>query len=234
MFIEITPLTFNIRVKPGIPLSQLRLFYGNPENSIITGKELFKTVLPNDTIPDNERDGCLTLDLDNTQIGAKHELGAAFQAVPNDEPISLWTTEPKADAKKYWKLKSPTVIGSQKRLEIDNKAFYILRSKQRIRLTQNVAVYCRATDETFGEMRIHYAGFAHPFFGRERKDHGIHGTPLCFEVRGHDVQVVLTHGEKMAELVFYRMSEDCEQETTERRYTDQDLQLSSFFGDWES
>src|SRR5262249_44191726 len=36
------------------------------------------------------------------------------------------------------------------------------------------------------EMRIHYAGFVHPLFGRDRKD-GKVGTPLIFEVRGHDV-----------------------------------------------
>ena len=58
MFLEITPLTFKIRVKVGIPLSQLRLFYGNPDDSLIKGKELYQTVLPNPTNKIHEQDGC--------------------------------------------------------------------------------------------------------------------------------------------------------------------------------
>jgi dCTP deaminase len=103
-----------------------------------------------------------------------------------------------------------------------------------------VAVYCRATDETIGEMRIHYAGFVHPFFGRERSDDTI-GTPLIFEVRGHDLPVILNNEEKMAQLEFYRMSEDCEPDEEVKKpvtvegsqdYREQTLQLSKFFADW--
>ncbi len=79
-------------------------------------------------------------------------------------------------------------------------------------------------------MRIHYAGFVHPFFGRNRKDNTI-GTPLIFEVRGHDVEVALTHGEKMARLTFYRMSEDCVKEEPSN-YDSQTLELSKFFAPW--
>jgi dCTP deaminase len=238
MFLEITPLTFRVRVKPGIPISQLRLFYGEPETSIIKGKELFRTVLPNIEMQENERDGCLTLDLSEPP-NANTQAGSAFRAINNPEPIPLWTTDPKPNPKQYFELTPAEQHGSHKRLAVETGRFYILRSKQRIRLTKNVAVYCRATDETFGEMRIHYAGFVHPFFGRQRKDGGDKGTPLCFEVRGHDVQLVLNDGEKMAQLDFYRMSEDCLEEVTteekepqKRDYTDQDLQLSKIFADW--
>ena len=45
MYIEITPITFRVRVKQGIALSQLRLFYGKPIDCEINAKELFGTVL---------------------------------------------------------------------------------------------------------------------------------------------------------------------------------------------
>ena len=81
-------------------------------------------------------------------------------------------------------------------------------------------------------MRIHYAGFAHPFFGRQRSD-GTIGTPLIFEVRGHQVNVSLADGEKMANLIFYRMSQDCAEELSPSdKYDNQTLQLSKFFADW--
>ena len=103
-----------------------------------------------------------------------------------------------------------------------------MRSQEKIALPAGVAVYCRAIDETIGEMRIHYAGFVHPLFGRERND-GQTGTPLIFEVRGHDVKVLLTHGEKLARLTFYRMSKDAPLTKEVTDYTDQTLKLSSFF-----
>jgi hypothetical protein len=56
-------------------------------------------------------------------------------------------------------------------------------------------------------MRIHYAGFVHPWFGLNRGDDK-EGTPLIFEVRGHDLPTVLGHKEKLARLEYYRMSKD--------------------------
>ena len=98
-----------------------------------------------------------------------------------------------------------------------------------------IAIYCRASDETIGEMRIHYAGFVHPYFGLRRSDK-TKGTPLIFEVRGHQVQVSLADKEKMANLIFYRMSEDAEAPTEGEKgsdeYGDQDLKLSKFFNPW--
>ncbi|PYV20373.1 MAG: hypothetical protein DMG27_23200 [Acidobacteria bacterium] len=80
-------------------------------------------------------------------------------------------------------------------------------------------------------MRIHYAGFVHPLFGTRRQD-GNRGTPLIFEVRGHQVDVSLADGEKLANLTFYRMSEDCDPEGEATPYENQTLQLSKFFGPW--
>jgi dCTP deaminase len=232
MFLEVTPLTFNVFVMPGIPLSQLRLFYGKIENAVIRGDELYKTVLP-----DGEHDGCLTVDLSDAPVGTANESGAAFQADfdPNKEPICLWKANPLPDPKKYGKLIKAKRLGQKERLPIVKNDFYLLRSKQKIALTGGVAVYCRPTDETIGEMRIHYAGFVHPFFGRERADRTI-GTPLIFEVRGHDVEVILNDGEKLAQLEFYRMSEDCKPEPPPREknddYGNQMLKLSNFFAKW--
>jgi hypothetical protein len=53
-------------------------------------------------------------------------------------------------------------------------------------------------------------------------------------VRGHDVDANLIHGEKMARMTFYRMSEDAvpDQDTNKQAYNEQTLKLSTFFGDW--
>lgn len=240
MYLEITPMTFNVRVKPGISLSQLRLFRGRPKDVEIHSKELFEPVLHYE---DREMDGSLSVNLEPAKISGIDVCAfCANRMEEKDEAVDLWENErgEKPLPCKYWKfLKSD----SNGRLRINKSHFYILRSKERISLPGGVAVYCRATDETIGEMRIHYAGFVHPFFGMGRTDEAI-GTPLIFEVRGHDVDISLKDGEKMAKLIFYRMSNPCQkvpktdtkdtQINTERKgvYNEQSLQLSKIFAKW--
>jgi len=225
MYLEITPITFPVRVKPGTPLSQLRIFYGNPDDVRIRGKEIFSSVLIG-----GAEDGSLTVNLSPAAVG--HDEGCAFRAEMNKEtePVCLWKCEKLPDPKKYWAVDRADRVGTKDYLRITKERFYILSSQEKIALPGGIAVYCRAIDETIGEMRIHYAGFVHPFFGRNRKD-GTIGTPLIFEVRGHDVEVALTHGEKMARLTFYRMSADCMKEEPSN-YDSQTLELSKFFAPW--
>ena len=227
MYLEITPITFPVRVKPGYSLSQLRIFYGQPEDAEIQSPELYSSVLLN-----GGEDGCLRVDLDDVEVGG--DAGCAFAAPPTDSarPISLWkdSKTERANPSDYWRLQSSSDIGGVNCLPIVKEQFYLLRSKEKISLPSSIAVYCRAIDETIGEMRIHYAGFVHPFFGRDRTD-GQNGTPLIFEVRGHDVEVLLTDAEKMARLTFYRMSEESQPDDPSD-YGTQTLKLSNFFAPW--
>jgi dCTP deaminase len=231
LFLEITPMTFNVRVKAGESLSQLRFFYGDPRETEIASKVLYQTVLHNSFGVGSE-EGSLSVDLTPTTIIAGSS-GCAFSARKEDiedKWINLWEVGEgsKPNPSDYWKIEPPD---ENNRLRITKDCFYILRSKERISLPSGIAVYCRANDETIGEMRIHYAGFVHPWFGRDRED-GEPGTPLIFEVRGHDVDVSLRDGEKMALLKFYRMSQDCEKPKKTGSYDRQTLQLSKFFGSW--
>jgi dCTP deaminase len=226
MYLEITPITFNVKVKPGKPLSQLRLFKGDPKDVEIASKELFKTILDGP----GAKDGSLTVDLTDAKIGDLPV--AAFCSRPSgesDEPIPLWEDEggSKPDPCKHWRF---VRADDKRRLRIEETKFYLLRSKEKIAVPKGIAIYCRASDETIGEMRIHYAGFVHPYFGLLRAD-GTRGTPLIFEVRGHQVHVSLADGEKLANLIFYRMSQDAPQ-TEAKEYESQSLRLSKFFGNW--
>lgn len=236
MYLEITPITFNVRVAPDTSLTQLRFFYGKPDDVVIKSAELFRTVFPQSTKPDES----LTVNLDMATIGNPKGTtceGIAFRSrdTKAERPaIPLWTVEEKPDPCKYWDLEVPDEHG---RLCIRPDIFYILRSKEKLCVPKGVCIYCRASDETMGEMRIHYAGFVHPYFGQFRED-GKKGTPLIFEVRGHQVPVSLADEEKMANLIFYRMSEDApdltpeEQKKEAKGYGSQDLKLSKFFAEW--
>jgi dCTP deaminase len=227
MYLEITPITFPVKVKPGIRLSQLRLFYGDPKEVAIEGAEVFKTILHGP----GEEDGSLAVDLTNEKVRGFPV--AAFCAMPPKDPndvIPLWE-QPKGKRPEPWRYWRFIKTDETLRLKIRQTRFYLLRSKERISVPEGIAIYCRANDETIGEMRIHYAGFVHPLFGKGRKDKQP-GTPLIFEVRGHQVNVSLVDGEKMAKLTFYRMSKDCVDKGNPSRYQNQSLKLSSLFRPW--
>jgi len=140
-------------------------------HSEIRGQEVYEILLHGGA---GQNDGSLSVDLEATPISG-HDV-CAFRANrmgEKDKPINLW--EHKEAEKpvpcKYWKfLKSD----EDKRVKIEKTDFYIIRSKEKISMPEGVAVYCRASDETIGEMRIHYAGFVHPFFGTDRED----GAPV--------------------------------------------------------
>lgn len=221
LYLEITPMTFPVLVKKGCKLSQLRLFYGDPSQVEVRSKELCRTVLG------RRKSADLSVSLKPVRLGK--EEGVAFMASrdANVEAVPLWPSNPdmRPDPRKYFQLTGPS---DRRRLCVTKGEFYILRSVEEISVPPGIAVYCRAIDESIGEMRIHYAGFVHPGFGFERDD-GAPGTPLIFEVRGHDVDANIRHGEKLANLIFYRMSEDCRGSSA---YDKQTLKLSKFFADW--
>ena len=236
MFLEIIPISFDVRVKEGAKLSQLRLFHGKIENAIITDSGFIKSLLHGTDSPE----GYLSVDLSHTTIGGCKV--AAFRARKpdlKDHYIDLWK-KPQAerhDPCQYWCFDKSD---DGKKLKLHNGEFYLLKSKERITLPAGVAVYCRPMDETLGEMRIHYAGFVHPYFGIDRTDGKI-GTPLIFEVRAHNVDVTLADGERLAKLVFYRMSKSAaKKETPEQNgekdpeddYGSQELELSKYFRKW--
>ncbi|KAA3609903.1 MAG: hypothetical protein D8M58_08330 [Calditrichaeota bacterium] len=224
LYIEITPITFSIVIKEDISLIQLRLFKGEPEDSEIRSPLVYKAILGS-----QKNDDSLSVDLGLTKVpGIKDEISGFYTSpdfLENDIPISL-IEKGVYNPRKYWKFCKVGDDGP-KRIKVEKDKFYILRSKEKIKLPESVAIYCRAMDETFGEMRIHYAGFVHPYFG-----YNTGGTPLIFEVRGHDVDVNLCDNEPLAKLHFYRMSKVCK-DVSDGVYYNQVLKLSKYFKEWD-
>jgi len=233
LWIEVTPITFPIIIEQGVSLNQLRLLKGDPVNCRIREEDLH---LWGDLICNSRRgnQNNLTLSLDEDPI-LKDGI-CAFKARHIDSENDFFDltkkfndNENKYDPKKYWDPES--VSSREKYLPIETEKFYILRSRERFILPKSVAIYCQAVTETLGELRIHYAGFVHPLFGQDRKDDK--GAPLIFEVRGHNIETILRHGETLAKLEYYWMSQDAVKEERRSPYNDQELTLSKIFKKWE-
>ncbi|HUT58220.1 MAG TPA: 2'-deoxycytidine 5'-triphosphate deaminase [Phycisphaerae bacterium] len=232
LYVEVTPISFDLLVRPGVSLSQLRLFKGSDRLVTLTREELNLE----DDYPVVDRSGkelrvegkepwetgipfCLDL-LPDSSAGC-----SGFVARKDSrEPIDPSKRDYYAPTD-YWE----AVEAKDGAIELETDRLYILRSKERLRIPSHLALECQAYTETLGEWRIEYAGFAHPWFGRSRRN----GSPLMFEVRGHNVPTILTDGIPLGIVTFKRMAEPA-QEPKEQQYELQELKLSSCFKQWSS
>ncbi len=231
LYVEVSPITFGILVKSGVSLNQLRLFIGDPSYSRIGSSHLQyfgNLLLDRDGNPINDVVKLERLSVNLTPDPKIGKNAVAFHAKSKvKDPIDLTSSKLKPDPKKYWdteKLKGNESLYDGV-LEIKPNHFYIIRSNERLHLPADIAVYCQAMSESLGEIRVHYAGFAHPHFGNR-----VGGTPLIFEVRGHNVTTYLRHDEVLARLEYYRMSLPTGPDSS--KYEEQELKLSSKFEDW--
>lgn len=232
LYLEVTPITFDVKVKKGLALSQLRLFRGRPEDCELREEvlELYEgnMILKEDGSVKKENICELRVNLEPDPKKQISFFRAKETKETNDLEIDLTIGKEKLDPKEFW---GGEPLESGKYLEIEPERFYILRSKERFRLPLDVAVSCQAISETLGELRIHYAGFVHPDFGRGNNE----GTPIIFEVRGHNVKTLLRDGEVLAHIKFYRMSEPCKPPCEKQKsgYEKQELKLSKYFKEWD-
>jgi dCTP deaminase len=234
LWVEVTPITFPIIIKQGVSLNQLRLIKGEPRNCRIKEEELhlWGELISNKN-DFKEEDQNLNLSLDEDPI-LKNGICAFKARKIEDENDFIDLTKDfskdknRYDPKIYWESVSAE---EQEYLPIETEKFYILRSRERFKLPKSVAIYCQAVTETLGELRIHYAGFVHPLFGQGRTDGK--GAPLIFEVRGHNIDTILRHGETLAKLEYYWMSQDAVEEQKDSPYNNQELTLSKIFKKWE-
>ncbi len=90
-------------------------------------------------------------------------------------------------------------------LVLDPGEFYILASKEAVRVPPDHAAEMTPFDPLVGEFRVHYAGFFDPGFGAAEA--GGAGARAVLEVRSHDVPFILEDGQIVGRLVYERMAE---------------------------
>ncbi len=232
LYVEVIPISFDIIVYPGNSLNQLRIHCGpmKPLESLVGWRLLYalENGRYNLAAPSQEV-GSLSLNLEPTEWGGLEIV--ALRSIKTNEPVDFAVAneekQNRANPHHYFE----PIESKDNQLLIEKDRFYILRSIERLALTIDIAVTGFAYTEHLGEVRIHYAGFAHPFFGMDREDEKV-GAPLIFEVRAHNFPVYLRHGEKFATIRFYKMAEDIPPEQRKPcDYSNQELTLSKYFRD---
>ena len=126
----------------------------------------------------------------------------AYQAKNNAPPIDLSRIN-HYDKAEFW---TPIRKPSKGYLILEGDRFYILASKQRVRVDPHHAAEMVPYDPTTGEFRVHYAGFFDPGFGYGAGGE-IPGTKAVLEVRAHGIPVLLEDDQFVGRLLYYKMAE---------------------------
>jgi len=226
LFLEVVPMSFTIKVKSGITLNQLRLMSGVARLSdaeLLDLSERDPIIYPGASSEPGDRavvsDGLfLSVDLSGRSfVGYRAKKSAAL--------LDLDVTNA-YEVGDYWERVEP----SSGKLILGAGEFYLLVSRERVRIPPDYAAEMAAYDPTSGELRTHYAGFFDPGFGDVTE--GPAGTPAVLEVRAHDVPFSLEHGQRLCKLTFERMAarpDELYGATIGSRYQRQNLALGRQF-----
>jgi len=93
----------------------------------------------------------------------------------------------------YWEEISP----KDNSFIIEKDEFYILRSKELISIPKNSAAELEPFKDSFGNFRVHYAGFFDPGFGYTN------GIPAVLELRAYDTPFIIRDGQLVGQLNYY-------------------------------
>ena len=99
---------------------------------------------------------------------------------------------------KYWE----KIIPEDNYFIIEKNDFYILRSKEAIVISNNQAAELEPFKDSFGNFRVHYAGFFDPGFGNNKL-----GTPAVLELRAYDTPFIIRDGQLVGQLNYYKINE---------------------------
>ena len=93
----------------------------------------------------------------------------------------------------YWE----EIIPNDNSFIIEKDEFYILRSKELISIPRNNAAELEPYKDSFGNFRVHYAGFFDPGFGNTN------GIPAVLELRAYDTPFIIRDGQLVGQLNYY-------------------------------
>jgi dCTP deaminase len=200
LYAEIVPRAFTVGIRAGMKLSQLRFVEGpaNSQNTEIQEIERKEPVVYLD-----EDQPAKALFDKGLRVTVNLEGGAgeviAYKARPNAPLIELDKIN-HYSPEEFWE---PLYQNESRSLILDAGAFYILASRERVRVRPDFAAEMVPFDPSDGEFRIHYAGFFDPGFGYGSSD--IKGTRAVLEVRAHEVPFLIEHGQLVGRLNYMRL-----------------------------
>lgn len=198
LYAEVAPNTFGVVVRENTRLTQLRLTQGasSPSDADLADLQKREPLVfePDETPSEPHIRNGLRLSVDLQGIGGSEIIG--YRARKHASIIDMAKIRHYA-ALDYWE---PIPRTASRQLILDPEDFYILASREKVRIPADYAAEMVPYDPSVGEFRIHYAGFFDPGFGCDEK-----GTRAVLEVRSHEVPFLLEDGQVVASLIYERL-----------------------------
>jgi dCTP deaminase len=201
LYAEIVSRTFAIKVRTGMKLNQLRFIRGNPpshDGPLAELDERENLVYEDDEGPVRAKiDKGLRI---SVRLSAEGETDLVAYRAKKHAPVIDLGMRDFYDPREFW----DTVYSVPRRgIVLDPGDFYLLASKEKIRVPPDYAAEMVPYDQTIGEFRVHYAGFFDPGFGYGLSD--VLGTLAVLEVRAHEVPILIEHGQIVGRLIYSPM-----------------------------
>jgi dCTP deaminase len=204
LYLEVSPQSFPVRVHAGASLNQLRLLQGATSMSDGALRAVYAEQpllyddddrpIPLDRVGFN--DGlCMGIDLS----GRMTDGIIGYRAHPNPPAVDLARVG-QYDPADFWE---PIKASVRDGYILEANRFYILVSKERIRVPPEFAAEMVVYDAGAGEIRTHYAGFFDPGFGFG--DGSVLGTKVVMEVRAREVPFMVYDGQTSFKVWFERL-----------------------------
>ena len=199
LYAEIAPRTFSILVREGSRLNQLRLRRGSPSSSgaalrNLQSAEKLVTAAGNVPVTIMEDRIGVTLDLECAELGLTGWRAKKHTDIIDIDRRALYEVED------FWE---PIRANPKYGLILDPDDFYILSTREFVKVPRDWAAEMVAYDTMVGEFRVHYAGFFDPGFGE-----GVgNESKAVLEVRSHEVPFLLEHGQLVGWLRYERLAQ---------------------------
>ncbi len=202
LYLEVVSQTFPILVQAGMKLNQLR--FGRGKFAVAGDSRLKQLNQVSSLIEADEAgsqaniDRGLRITVDLEGIGTDI---VAYQANKFSPPIDLSKID-HYDIADFWR---PIYKDSRRQFVLEPGEFYILASKQKVRVPADLAAELLPYDLASQEFRVHYAGFFDPGFGYGMAGE-IPGTRAVLEVRASHMPILLEDDQFVGRLNYYNMA----------------------------
>ncbi|MCF8470216.1 MAG: 2'-deoxycytidine 5'-triphosphate deaminase [Parvibaculum sp.] len=197
LFLEISPRTFPVLVRPGSRLAQIRFRRGTCVSTDAEMKRLHDELQLVDGDADIDGGIALTVNLATT---SEDEV-VGYRAKRHSGVIDVDRTNA-YDIRDFW---DRVHVRPGKGLILDPDEFYILASREALHIPATHAAEMVPYNPLVGEFRVHYAGFFDPGFGA--REAGGLGSRIVLEVRSHEVPFILEHGQIIGRFVLERLTD---------------------------
>jgi dCTP deaminase len=201
LYAEIVSRTFTVKVVMGTRLNQLRFIRGTPPSTDRMLLELDEK--ENLVYEDEDSPGTANIDQGlriSVDLSGDNDDTVAYKARQNAPVVDL-SQKNFYESSEFWETINPP---KRNGLVLQPGDFYLLSSREKIRVPPHFAAELVPYDPAMGELRIHYAGFFDPGFGYGLRD--IFGTKAVLEVRAHEVPVLLEDRQIIGRLIYSRMT----------------------------